>query len=351
MNAVITEIRGAKAAALSDDGRIRLLENRNFQIGQIIEIEEMKTNKISRVHKLTKRASAWVAAAAAVMLITVGAGSYAYFTPVGLVSLDVNPSIEFNVNRFDRVLSVEAMNEDGAKVLEQLKLKNKNIEAAVKATLAEIQQQDYFKTDEVNTITIAAAFKNKGQEQAAIAKLNAGITEEPVVREGLAELEVIGVGQERVERAHAIGITPGRLNLIEKLQAAAGESEVLDSLAEVDAFLLRMDMENLEDLTVKDIMKEIKRIRMGGTLPEEQAKENQKNKGTDPEDANETEESGENPGKGKPETPPGQNKDKENTNNSGSNSNSNSNSNNPGNNPGSNSGNNSNNNSGNNSGN
>lgn len=346
MNAVITEIRGAKAAALSDDGRIRLLENRNFQIGQIIEIKEMKTNKISRVHKLTKRASAWVAAAAAVMLITLGAGSYAYFTPVGLVSLDVNPSIEFNVNRFDRVLSVEAMNEDGAKVLEQLKLKNKNIEAAIKATLAEIEQQNYFTPDEENTITIAAAFKNKGQEQAAIAKLNAGITQEPVVQEGLAELEVFGVGQERVERAHEIGITPGRLNLIEKLQEAAGDADVLDSKDGLNEFLADMKMSNLEDLTVKDIMKEIKRIRMGGTLPEEQAKENQKNKGTDPEDANETEESGESPGKGKPETPPGQNKDKENKNNSSSN-----NSNNPGNNPGSNSGNNSNNNSGNNSGN
>lgn len=48
-----------------------------------------------------------------VVLAGFGGGYWAYFTPVSAISIDVNPSIEFSINRFDRVLSVESFNDDG----------------------------------------------------------------------------------------------------------------------------------------------------------------------------------------------------------------------------------------------
>ncbi len=49
-----------------------------------------------------------------------------YFTPVSYISIDINPSIELEVNTFDRVITASASNEDGESVLESLELENKN---------------------------------------------------------------------------------------------------------------------------------------------------------------------------------------------------------------------------------
>lgn len=53
------------------------------------------------------------AACLALILICLGSGYGIYFTPVSAVSIDINPSIEFGVNRFNRVLSVEGYNDEG----------------------------------------------------------------------------------------------------------------------------------------------------------------------------------------------------------------------------------------------
>ena len=36
-----------------------------------------------------------------------------YFTPIAEISIDINPSIELRVNRFDQVISVDGLNGDG----------------------------------------------------------------------------------------------------------------------------------------------------------------------------------------------------------------------------------------------
>lgn len=37
----------------------------------------------------------------------------AYFTPVSTISIDVNPSIELDINQFGKVIDVKSYNEDG----------------------------------------------------------------------------------------------------------------------------------------------------------------------------------------------------------------------------------------------
>lgn len=49
-----------------------------------------------------------------------------YYTPVVYISIDINPSIELEINRFDRVLEVVASNEDAKEIVEAVNLRNKN---------------------------------------------------------------------------------------------------------------------------------------------------------------------------------------------------------------------------------
>lgn len=58
-------------------------------------------------------------------------------------------------------------------------------------------------------------------------------------------VEAISVGLERVDQAKNLGVTPGKLNLVEKLQEAAQDTKVI----EIEEWLNR---------PVKDIMKATK---------------------------------------------------------------------------------------------
>ena len=53
----------------------------------------------------------FAAAAACSLLVFLAGGSYLFFTPTAFISVDVNPSLELGINRFDRIVSVIGYNE------------------------------------------------------------------------------------------------------------------------------------------------------------------------------------------------------------------------------------------------
>lgn len=72
-----------------------------------------------------------VAASLLFFFLTLGGGAYAYYTPVSTVTININPSIEFKLNRWSRVVSSHALNSDGQKILLELNTKNKPIDEAL----------------------------------------------------------------------------------------------------------------------------------------------------------------------------------------------------------------------------
>ncbi len=156
MKAVIVEIKDNVAAVLSEDGRISKIRNKKYSVGQ--EIVLKKTNTYIKIA---------VSSAAAMMLFTTTA--WAYFTPYSYVSIDINPSFEFSINRFDRVLNVKALNYDGEKVTDEIGvagLKNKEIKEAVKTVIVELKSQGYI--DDENRVGIVVAASSKSQEKTDI---------------------------------------------------------------------------------------------------------------------------------------------------------------------------------------
>src|SRR5665647_1597296 len=104
MKSVVVEIHKKNAILLSDNGCIIKRQNKNYRIGQEVEIiMENRSNY--------KKIAAY--AAAACFILVVGAGFLTYYTPSTYVSFDVNPSIEYTVNMYDRVISVKGVNDDG----------------------------------------------------------------------------------------------------------------------------------------------------------------------------------------------------------------------------------------------
>jgi len=219
MKGIVLQIRNKEAVILADDGIIRKVKNHDYSIGEVVIMKEKQKGN----SKLLK----WsIGIAAAFVLSTTGV--YAYYKPTGYVSLDINPSIEYSINMFDRVLKVKAVNEDGNEILTELNLKNMSIDEAIEKTTAKLIEENYITDDEEgNLIITASAISTKNAEKLAKQlkeKIMAYINKED--KEAYIEAEAVGL--ERVEKARELGVTPGKLNLVEKLIASSQNPDEID---------------------------------------------------------------------------------------------------------------------------
>lgn len=82
-----------------------------------------------------KRLRPLMAAACFAVVVTLG-GWRAYFTPAAVISVDINPSVELEVNRFDRVLSLEGLGDDGEALAAELNVRFQDYREALEELLS-----------------------------------------------------------------------------------------------------------------------------------------------------------------------------------------------------------------------
>ena len=225
-NAYIVELRGRFAAALTEDGRFIRVRNRGYEIGQAVRVEQPKQGEPSRrPAKRRVRVGALASMAAGFLLLLLG-GFAGYRTPVGVVSLDVNPSIEYTINCFDRVLKMEAVNEDAEAILNQIDedaLLYQTVDTAVEQTIEALRSSGYLAEETENDLVLSASSYSAAHAEQLAARLAARAEKQK-------DLTVVSVSVSRsdVEEAHALGTSAGKLYLIERLQQATGTDEAFD---------------------------------------------------------------------------------------------------------------------------
>lgn len=144
MKLVIVDLKGRYAAALAENGEVKRIVNNHYEIGQEIELYDIKEVKQPRFAPHVIRRV--VAVAAAVIVLAVGSMATAYAIPYGTVSLESDPSIEYTINCFDYVIGVKALNEDGDAVLNEIdesKLRHHWIEDAIDTTVRQMEKDGY----------------------------------------------------------------------------------------------------------------------------------------------------------------------------------------------------------------
>ena len=100
-----------------------------------------------------------------VLILAVGIGSYSFlYTPFSYVSIDVNPSLELVLNRFDWVIEAKAYNEDGKDLLENLDLNGKSVKDAILCIAGSEKMQEYIDENSIYTFTIASSSYHKENE-------------------------------------------------------------------------------------------------------------------------------------------------------------------------------------------
>lgn len=158
MKAVVLEIRKNEAAVLCKDGQIVKIRRSGLTVGDSIEISDAEIRLDRKVVFYKKLRQYGSVAAAAALLLGFG-GSHIYNTAIACsyVSLDINPSIEYTLNRQDCVLDVTAVNEDAQEIVEQLKeqgIKKEPLADAISMTADLLQENGYITEDETDYILI-----------------------------------------------------------------------------------------------------------------------------------------------------------------------------------------------------
>ena len=85
------------------------------------------------------------------LLATGGAGYATAVSPYSHVTLDVNPSIEYTLNRFDQVVSIDCMNDEGQEIVDNISddvSKFASFEDVFKLTVDELYRLGYLTGDE-----------------------------------------------------------------------------------------------------------------------------------------------------------------------------------------------------------
>ncbi|MCI9338453.1 MAG: hypothetical protein HFH93_13125 [Lachnospiraceae bacterium] len=84
-------------------------------------------------------------------------GSFALLgIPVAYVSIDVNPSLELELNRLDRVIAVRAYNEDGERIAAGISVKGMRYEEAIERIVDSEEMRPYLTRDAALTFTVAS---------------------------------------------------------------------------------------------------------------------------------------------------------------------------------------------------
>lgn len=98
-----------------------------------MEAVRKKLGEKEKKKSFSGRRLIYSAAVFCVLVLAVGVfGFYsAYTSPVSYVSIDINPSIELVLNRFNRVIETNAYNDDGSKITEAVDVSNMGYEEAI----------------------------------------------------------------------------------------------------------------------------------------------------------------------------------------------------------------------------
>lgn len=148
MRCVITEVKDNKAVLLNEFGEFMTVASKNYQVGQKVEYKKQSLSQYKYI------------AACVIMLILVSLSSYAYyFTPVSYASVDINPSLQLGINRFDKVVSIQPLNDDAKALLETISIKNEDITQSVDKIIEASKEMGYL-SEENNHVEVDIVTKN-----------------------------------------------------------------------------------------------------------------------------------------------------------------------------------------------
>lgn len=186
-----------------------ILEGCDREKGQVISMEKRKNKKLSRILSI----------AAVFVLLIAGVFLYKNFTgsdAAALVSIDVNPSIELEVDADERIIIARALNDDGKKVLSGMKLEGTDLNTGVNAIVGSMLKNGYI--DELRNSVLVSVSGDGSIDTAALeAKLMQEVSSALDGAGAVVAQNLDDIDDDTRELAERYGISVGKAAFIEKI--------------------------------------------------------------------------------------------------------------------------------------
>lgn len=172
-------------------------------------------------------------------------------TPVSYLSIDINPSVELGVNRLNKIVSAKGFNNDGEMILNGKDLINSSVTEAVNTLIKSASDKGFIASDGSTVVSLTSETDNKSlADQLTNYAIDGAMK---AVKENGSTIIVRkdSVPLSSREKAEKLGLTAGKLNIIEKLQA-------LDPSVTVDQY---------KDAKITEIDNKIKNLEKSSNLP------------------------------------------------------------------------------------
>lgn len=116
MRYLVMECGLSYAVVLDSEGRFYKVPNLGYEVGQTLG-QVVLPNVPSAQAPLRKHLVRWAAMAACLCLLLFGGWGF-WQSPIGTVRMQINPDVQMQVNRFDRVVGLEGLNADGMTLID-----------------------------------------------------------------------------------------------------------------------------------------------------------------------------------------------------------------------------------------
>ena len=186
-----------------------ILEGCDREKGPVISMEKRKNKKLSRILSI----------AAVFVLLIAGVFLYKNFTgsdAAALVSIDVNPSIELEVDADERIIIARALNDDGKKVLSGMKLEGTDLNTGVNAIVGSMLKNGYI--DELRNSVLVSVSGDGSIDTAALeAKLMQEVSSALDGAGAVVAQNLDDIDDDTRKLAERYGISVGKAAFIEKI--------------------------------------------------------------------------------------------------------------------------------------
>ena len=143
-------------------------------------------------------------------LAIIGFGGYkAYFTPTSVISIDINPSIELDVNRFNKIISIDSYNSDGEILSNSLNIMFKDYNSAIDEILKSQTVLNCLSNDEDLSIAVLPIDENQGEN---ILEYVSHCTSQH------QNMHCYSLNSDEVADAHSLGLSYGKYKAYLKLK-------------------------------------------------------------------------------------------------------------------------------------
>lgn len=167
--------------------------------------EELKEKTLSRIAEARKRRPGLRGTRLIPMLaclaLVILAGGWAWFSPSATISVDINPSLELWINRFDKVVQVVGWNDDGRELAAALDIKYMDYDRALEQIMNSEKVSSLLSGDGLMTLAVV------GDNEAQCGRLLTGLR---LCTAGRGNTYCYSASKDELEEAHSLGLSYGK---------------------------------------------------------------------------------------------------------------------------------------------